>query len=182
MWGVCHRCTRPRAFRVACCRHKTTPKPTPAPSLFHHLCCPFTRLPITCLPHSIHSESSHLSSSSISIQTPPLSLHTVLAQSTGRAPSPFQGPPDLLRSVVDHTTLSDARASSSYLGGCPSRTSLPPGSAPCTSLPRDFSGMGISATHLNSSFISTTNFKPHHPFLTSCFTFFPGKWCSYFPQ
>lgn len=166
---------------MACCRHETTPKPTLRPSSITSAVpsqdCPSLVCPIPSTLDQV------LSSSSISIQTPPLSLHTVLAQSTGRAPPrPFQGSPDPLRRVLDHTTLSDARVSSSYLGGCPSRTSLPPGSAPCTSLPRDFSGMGISATHFNSSFIPTTNFKPHHPLLTSCFTFFPGKWCSCFLQ
>lgn len=153
------------------------------PSLFHHLCCPFTRLPITCLPHSIHSGSSPLIFQHFYTNTTTKSSHgacTVHWKSP--PPRPFQGSPDPLRRVLDHTTLSDARVSSSYLGGCPSRTSLPPGSAPCTSLPRDFSGMGISATHFNSSFIPTTNFKPHHPLLTSCFTFFPGKWCSCFLQ
>lgn len=77
---------------LVCHATGTRPYPSPLLPLFHHLCL-FTRLSITCMPHSICSESTHLSFSTISIRThiskppPPLSLHNLLTQPTWRAPS-----------------------------------------------------------------------------------------------
>lgn len=154
-------------------------------------CCPtlpscplslsFYKLLSTCLPHSIHCQSTYsLISKHFYVNTcwqTQLSLHNLYTQPTLRVPSPFQDSVDPLKNIL--TTLLFPPGDPLHLRG-PSLTDRPPSRFQYIHSTPHFSGMGISAIRVNLRIIPTTNFKPHHPFLTGCFTFFPRKWCSYF--